>query len=72
MLCSQGDSSCSNGTHHSGAAQSDPQLFEAQFEELVTELTEQDLTDSVLADALNRLREVWCVVFGCLGVVRPP
>ncbi|CDR05376.1 unnamed protein product, partial [Oncorhynchus mykiss] len=53
-----GDSSCSNGTHHSGAVQSDPQLFEAQFEELVTELTEQDLTDSVLADALNRLREV--------------
>ncbi|KAK6326850.1 hypothetical protein J4Q44_G00024950 [Coregonus suidteri] len=47
-----------NGTHHSGAVQSDPQLFEAQFEELVTELTEQDLTDPVLADALNRLREV--------------
>ncbi|XP_031693436.1 farnesyl pyrophosphate synthase isoform X1 [Oncorhynchus kisutch] len=58
ILSACGDSSCSNGTHHSGAVQSDPQLFEAQFEELVTELTEQDLTDSVLADALNRLREV--------------
>uniref|UniRef100_A0A4W5K8D1 Farnesyl pyrophosphate synthase n=1 Tax=Hucho hucho TaxID=62062 RepID=A0A4W5K8D1_9TELE len=50
------DRSCSNRT--SGAVQSDPQLFEAQFEELVTELTEQDLTDPVLADALNRLGEV--------------
>ncbi|KAG9345410.1 hypothetical protein JZ751_009957 [Albula glossodonta] len=36
----------------------DAQLFEEQFEQLVTELTEKDFTDPVLADALNRLREV--------------
>ncbi|XP_067094201.1 farnesyl pyrophosphate synthase [Osmerus mordax] len=52
-----GDSRC-NGTHSLGSEQSDPELFEAQFQELVTELTEKDLTDAVLADALNRLREV--------------
>ena len=53
----QGDSRC-NGTHSAGSEQSDTELFEAQFQELVTELTEKDLTDTVLADALNRLREV--------------
>jgi len=51
------DSIC-NGTHGEKALQSDSQLFEAQFDELVAELTERDLTDHVLADALNRLREV--------------
>ncbi|KAM4600672.1 farnesyl pyrophosphate synthase isoform 2-T2 [Polymixia lowei] len=52
-----GDSTC-NGTHSKKALLSDPQLFEAQFEELVTELTEKDIADPVLADAFNRLREV--------------
>uniref|UniRef100_A0A3B4XWG3 Farnesyl pyrophosphate synthase n=1 Tax=Seriola lalandi dorsalis TaxID=1841481 RepID=A0A3B4XWG3_SERLL len=47
-----------NGTHTKKALLSDSQLFEAQFQELVTELTERDLADPVLADALNRLREV--------------
>lgn len=37
---------------------SDAQLFELEFEKLVSELTEQDFTDPVLTDALNRLREV--------------
>ncbi len=62
LMCtssSQGDSIC-NGTHNKKALLSDPQLFEDRFEELVTELVERDLTDPVLADALNRLREV-CV-----------
>lgn len=52
----QGDNTC-NGTHDRKAL-SDPHLFEDQFEELVTELTEKDLTDPVLADALSRLKEV--------------
>ncbi|KAM6935713.1 farnesyl pyrophosphate synthase isoform 2-T2 [Lycodopsis pacificus] len=53
-----GDSLC-NGTHsNSKALLSDPQLFEAQFHELVTELSESDLADPALADALNRFREV--------------
>ncbi|XP_046870438.1 farnesyl pyrophosphate synthase [Hypomesus transpacificus] len=51
------DSRC-NGTHSLVSEQSDSELFEAQFKELVTELTENDLKDDVLADALNRLREV--------------
>ncbi|XP_066539465.1 farnesyl pyrophosphate synthase [Hoplias malabaricus] len=41
-----------------GVQLSDPQLFDGQFEKLVLELTEQDMTDPVLTDALNRLREV--------------
>lgn len=53
----QGDRVC-NGTHSKKPLLSDPQLFEDQFEELVTELTERDFTDPVLADALKRLREV--------------
>lgn len=60
LLCTssyQGDSTC-NGTHSRMDLLSDPQLFEAHFEELVTELTEGDFTDPVLDDALNRLREV--------------
>lgn len=60
LLCTssfQGDSTC-NGTHTKKALLSDPQLFEDQFDELVTELTKRDLNDPVLADALNRLREV--------------
>ncbi|XP_035528881.1 farnesyl pyrophosphate synthase isoform X2 [Morone saxatilis] len=52
-----GDSIC-NGTHNKKALLSDPQLFETQFEELVTELAERDFTDPALADALSRLREV--------------
>ncbi|KAK5922250.1 hypothetical protein CgunFtcFv8_019529 [Champsocephalus gunnari] len=53
-----GDSIC-NGTHSSKKALlSDPQLFEAQFDELVTELSERDLSDPALADALSRLRQV--------------
>ncbi|XP_056331724.1 farnesyl pyrophosphate synthase [Danio aesculapii] len=51
-----GDSSCSNGVQKKML--SDPQLFDAEFERLVSELTEQDFTDPVLSDALNRLREV--------------
>ncbi|XP_028281566.1 farnesyl pyrophosphate synthase isoform X1 [Parambassis ranga] len=60
MMCTssfQGDSVC-NGTHNKKALLSDPPLFEAKFDELVAELTERDFTDPVLADALNRLREV--------------
>lgn len=52
-----GDRVC-NGTHSKKALLSDPQLFESQFEEMVTELTERDLKDPVLSDALQRLREV--------------
>ncbi|XP_043972729.1 farnesyl pyrophosphate synthase isoform X2 [Gambusia affinis] len=52
-----GDTVC-NGTHSKKALLSDPQLFDAKFEELVTELTERDLQDPGLADALNRLREI--------------
>lgn len=59
LMCTfQGDSVC-NGTHNKKALLSDPQLFEDQFEELVTELTERDLTDPALADALSRLKEVF-------------
>ncbi|XP_029360453.1 farnesyl pyrophosphate synthase isoform X2 [Echeneis naucrates] len=47
-----------NMTNNSKANKSDARLFEEQFEELVTELTERDLRDPVLADALGRLREV--------------
>lgn len=60
LLCTsslQGDNIC-NGAHNKKALLSDPQLFEDQFEELVTELVERDITDPVLADALSRLREV--------------
>ncbi|XP_045901799.1 farnesyl pyrophosphate synthase isoform X1 [Micropterus dolomieu] len=60
LLCTstfQGDSIC-NGTHSKTALLSDPQLFEDQFQELVKELSEGDLTDPALADALSRLREV--------------
>ncbi|XP_068615504.1 farnesyl pyrophosphate synthase isoform X1 [Brachionichthys hirsutus] len=54
----QGDGVC-NGTQSERAPPlSDPRLFEGQFEELVTELTERDFTDPVLADALTRLRRV--------------
>ncbi|XP_031709230.1 farnesyl pyrophosphate synthase isoform X1 [Anarrhichthys ocellatus] len=54
----QGDNLC-NGTHSNNKALlSDPHLFEAQFDELVTELSESDLADPALADALNRFREV--------------
>ncbi|XP_054637703.1 farnesyl pyrophosphate synthase isoform X2 [Dunckerocampus dactyliophorus] len=52
-----GDGTC-NGSHSKKPLLSDPGLFDAQFEELVQELTEQDLTDPVLTDALNRLKEV--------------
>lgn len=69
MLCTssfQGDSVC-NGTHSKKALLSDPQLFEAKFDELVAELTERDFTDPVLADALNRLREV-CKLHAVISV----
>lgn len=55
----QGDGVC-NGTHGKKALLSDPQLFDAQFAELLTELTERDFTDPGLTDAYHRLREV-CV-----------
>ncbi|XP_027869393.1 farnesyl pyrophosphate synthase isoform X1 [Xiphophorus couchianus] len=55
--CLQADTVC-NGTHSKKALLSDPQLFDAKFEELVTELTERDFQDPGLADALNRLREI--------------
>ncbi|KAI5618320.1 farnesyl pyrophosphate synthase [Silurus asotus] len=53
LLGYQGDRSCSKAGHLS-----DPQLFDLYFEKLLCELTEQDFTDLVLADAVNRLREV--------------
>uniref|UniRef100_A0A673HKI9 Farnesyl pyrophosphate synthase n=1 Tax=Sinocyclocheilus rhinocerous TaxID=307959 RepID=A0A673HKI9_9TELE len=49
---------CSNGVQQKGKMLSDAQLFDLEFEKLVSELTEQDFTDPVLTDALNRLREV--------------
>lgn len=36
----------------------DAELFDVHFEELVSELTQRDLTDPALADALSRLAEV--------------
>lgn len=73
-LCSsslQGDR-VGNGTHNKKALLADPQLFEDQFEELVTELTERDFTDPVLADALKRLRRVfmcdWSIAEFCRRV----
>lgn len=59
-LCApcQGDSRCCNGVQQKGKMLSDAQLFDGAFEKLVSELTEQDFTDPVLTDALNRLREV--------------
>lgn len=51
-----------NGTNSKKPLLSDPQLFEAQFEELVLELTEKDIADPALADALSRLREVCLLV----------
>lgn len=70
LLCTssfQGDrNGICNGTHSSKKALlSDPQLFEAQFDELVTELSERDLNDPALADALSRLREVCIHVVFC-------
>lgn len=64
LLCTssfQGDNIC-NGTHGQNALKSDAHLFEAQFDELVADLTERDLADPSLADALTRLREVCCLV----------
>ncbi|CAG11850.1 unnamed protein product, partial [Tetraodon nigroviridis] len=58
-----------NGTHSKKPLLSDPQLFEAQFEELVLELTEKDISDPALADALSRLREVRLLVILCLKVL---
>ncbi|XP_041844567.1 farnesyl pyrophosphate synthase isoform X2 [Melanotaenia boesemani] len=52
-----GDSVC-NGTQSKKPLLSDPQLFEAQFSELVAELTERDFKDPDLADALDRLRQI--------------
>ncbi|XP_077383303.1 farnesyl pyrophosphate synthase isoform X2 [Festucalex cinctus] len=52
-----GDSAC-NGSQCKKALLSDPGLFEAHFEELVRELTEQDFTDPVLLDAMNRLKQL--------------
>ena len=46
------------GTQSQKALLSDAQLFDGQFDELVTELTERDIADPALTDALNRLREV--------------
>ncbi|KAM6909654.1 farnesyl pyrophosphate synthase [Xenentodon cancila] len=53
----KGDGVC-NGTESKKALLSDHKLFEAKFEELVTELTEKDVSDPVLADACSRLREI--------------
>ncbi len=72
LLCTssfQGDSLC-NGTHSKKELLPDPQLFEAQFEELVTELSEKDITDPALADALNRLREVRMSSFLLLSLTK--
>lgn len=53
----QGDRMC-NGTQGRKPPLSDPQLFEAQFQELVSEVTEKDISDGALDDALSRLRQV--------------
>lgn len=69
LLCkssSQGGRIC-NGTHSTKPLLSDSQLFEAQFEELVLELTEKDVSDPALADSLSRLREV-CLLISCSAV----
>ncbi|XP_013882924.1 farnesyl pyrophosphate synthase isoform X2 [Austrofundulus limnaeus] len=53
-----GDGVC-NGTHGGRKALlSDPQRFEAQFDELLTELTERDFTEPGLTDAMSRLKQV--------------
>ncbi|MEQ2173812.1 hypothetical protein GOODEAATRI_001288 [Goodea atripinnis] len=52
-----GDAVC-NGTHSKKLLLSDPEAFDAKFEELVTELTDGNLQDPGLAYALNRLREL--------------
>uniref|UniRef100_A0A3Q2DIQ9 Farnesyl pyrophosphate synthase n=1 Tax=Cyprinodon variegatus TaxID=28743 RepID=A0A3Q2DIQ9_CYPVA len=52
----KGDTVC-NGTQGKKLLL-DSQLFDAKFEELVTELTEGDLQDLGVADALSRLKEI--------------
>uniref|UniRef100_A0A1A8GGS2 Farnesyl pyrophosphate synthase n=1 Tax=Nothobranchius korthausae TaxID=1143690 RepID=A0A1A8GGS2_9TELE len=52
-----GDSVC-NGTHSKKVLLSDPQLFDAQFDVLLSELTERGMNDSGLTDALKRLKEI--------------
>ncbi|KAI7806551.1 farnesyl pyrophosphate synthase isoform X1 [Triplophysa rosa] len=53
-----GDSRNSNSVHQQGKMMSDSQLFDREFDNLISELTEQDFTDPALSDALNRLKEV--------------
>ncbi|XP_017280454.1 farnesyl pyrophosphate synthase isoform X2 [Kryptolebias marmoratus] len=54
-----GDDGVCNGTPGRAAPlPPDPRLFDAQFPELLTELTERDFTDPGLADAFSRLRQV--------------
>lgn len=81
LLCTssfQGDTIC-NGMHGKQALLSDPQQFEAQFDDLVKELSERDLVDPALADALTRLREVCVCVLSrvlprhcCVETLSPP
>ncbi|XP_023661933.1 farnesyl pyrophosphate synthase [Paramormyrops kingsleyae] len=52
------DNSCSNGAQQQRSDMTDAELFDVHFEELVSELTQRDLTDPALADALSRLAEV--------------
>ncbi|KAM9722851.1 farnesyl pyrophosphate synthase-like [Menidia menidia] len=47
-----------NGTQSKKPLLSDPQLFDAQFDELLTELTDRDFQDPGLTDALSRLRQI--------------
>ncbi|CAG6015368.1 unnamed protein product [Menidia menidia] len=59
MTCTssfQGDG-VRNGTQSKKSLLSDPQLFDAQFDELLTELTDRDFQDPGLTDALSRLRQ---------------
>lgn len=53
-----GDAVCNGARGDTTTLLTDPQLFEDKFDELVTELSEKDLTDPALTDALTRFREI--------------
>ena len=56
----QGD--VSNDTERKKALLSDRKLFESKFDELVAEVTTQDLHDPALTDARDRLKQVCACV----------
>uniref|UniRef100_W5MGX1 RUN and SH3 domain containing 1 n=1 Tax=Lepisosteus oculatus TaxID=7918 RepID=W5MGX1_LEPOC len=51
-----GDSVCSSDRKQQGAL--DAQAFDAQFMDIVRDVTEHDITDPAVTDALHRLRQV--------------